>query len=83
MEAGVETRIYQVEARHKEFAAPLNVVIVVKTQLTTQAVARVLLFSSDLGLAYERVIDYYRLRCNHSAYLHPNALARDCPPRSR
>jgi hypothetical protein len=62
VEAGVETRIYQVEALHKEFAAPLNVVILVKTNLTTQAVARVLVFSSDRGLAYEQLIDYYSLR---------------------
>src|SRR5205085_11524093 len=62
VEAGVETRIYQMEALHKEFATPLNVVILVKTNLTTQAVARVILFSSDLSLAYEQLIDYYSLR---------------------
>jgi putative transposase len=62
VEAGIETRIYQVQALHKEFAAPLNVVILVKTNLTTQAVARVILFSSDLSLAYEALITYYSLR---------------------
>ncbi len=62
VEAGIETRLYQVEALHKEFAAPLNVVILVKTNLTTQAVARVLLFSSDLNLGYEHLIEYYSLR---------------------
>ncbi len=34
----------------------------VKTNLKTQAVAHVVLFSSDLDLSYEQLIDYYRLR---------------------
>src|SRR2546423_12301850 len=34
----------------------------VKTNLNTQAVAHVVLFSSDLELPYDQVIDYYRLR---------------------
>jgi hypothetical protein len=33
IEDGLETRIYQVEALHKEFAQALNVVIIVKTNL--------------------------------------------------
>jgi len=60
--AGIETRTYQVQLLHKEVAAPLNVVILVKTNLTTQAHSQVLLFSSDLALPYEQVIDYYSLR---------------------
>jgi putative transposase len=62
VEAGVETRIYQAQVLHKEFSAPLNVVILVKTNLTTGAVARVLLFSSDLSLGYEPLAAYYSLR---------------------
>ncbi len=62
VEAGIETRIYQMDTLHKEFAAPLNVSILVKTNLTTQAVARVILFSSDLSLGYAHLIDYYSLR---------------------
>jgi DDE superfamily endonuclease len=58
----IETRIYQVSARHKSFAQALNVVVIVKTNLTTQAQAHVLLFSSDLALAYDTLIDYYCLR---------------------
>jgi DDE superfamily endonuclease len=58
----IETRIYQTQARHKEFSQPLNVVIIVKTNLQTQACAHVILFSSDLALAYDKLIDYYRLR---------------------
>ena len=62
VEEGVETRIYQLEALHKEFAAALNVVIIRKTNLQTGAQAQVLLFSSDLGLAWDRLIDSYCLR---------------------
>jgi putative transposase len=62
VEAGVETRIYQAELLHKEFAAPLNVVILLKTQQATQAQAHVILFSSDLRLSAEQVITYYSLR---------------------
>jgi hypothetical protein len=47
---------------HKEFAQPLNVVIIVKTNLRTQARAHVILFSSDLALAYAPLADYYGLR---------------------
>jgi len=59
---GIETRIYQLEARHKTFGQALNVVVMVKTNLTTQAHAHVLLFSSDLTLPYATLIDYYSLR---------------------
>lgn len=61
-EGQIETRIYQTQALHKEFSQPLNVVIIVKTNLQTQACAHVILFSSDLALAYDKLIDYYRLR---------------------
>jgi putative transposase len=59
---GIETRIYQLEARHKPFAQLLNVVVIVKTNLTTQAQAHVLLVSSDLALPFDKLIDYYSLR---------------------
>ena len=36
--------------------------IIVKTHPLTQARAHVVLFSSDLTLAYDQLIDYYRLR---------------------
>ena len=45
---------------HKRFADPLNVVILVKTNLKSQA--HIILFSSDLTLAYDKLIDYYCLR---------------------
>lgn len=61
-EKDIETKIYQMKVRHKKFADLLNVVVIVKTNLKTHKVAHVVLFSSDLGLPYDLVIDYYRLR---------------------
>ncbi len=62
VEKGIETRIYQALLLHHEFAQPLNVVIRVKTNLRTLAWAHVILFSSDLTLAWDKLIEYYRLR---------------------
>ena len=62
VEGPLETRIYQATLLHKEFPQPLNVVIIAKVNRTTQARAHVLLFSSDLTLAYDKLIDYYSLR---------------------
>lgn len=59
---GMQTEIYQAKVRHKEFAQLLNVVILVKTNLKTNAQAHVILFTSDLALSYQSVIDYYSLR---------------------
>ena len=59
---GFKTRIYQAQMLHHEFAQPLNVVILTKTNLKTGAFANVNLFSSDLQLDYETIIDYYSLR---------------------
>ena len=62
IEKDIETQIYQMILWHKKFADMLNVVVMVKTNLKTQKVAHVVLFSSDLDLAYEQVIAYYQLR---------------------
>jgi putative transposase len=59
---GIQTKIYQMRMWHKLFPDLLNVVIIVKINLKTQARAHVVLFSSDLVLAYDQLIDYYRLR---------------------
>jgi putative transposase len=53
----VETKIYQMNMWHKKFADLLNVVVIVKTNLQTNKVAHGVLFSSDLELSYELVID--------------------------
>ena len=58
----IQTRLYQAQLLHKEFAQPLNVVILAKTNLRTQAQAHVILFSSDLELPYAHLVDYYGLR---------------------
>jgi len=44
---------------YEAFAQPLNMVIIVKTNLKTGARAHVVLFSSDLDLAYDKLVDYY------------------------
>jgi hypothetical protein len=62
VEGHIETQLYQMQLLHKEFAQPLNVVIIVKTNLRTQARAHVVLFSSDLALACAPLVDYYGLR---------------------
>jgi len=48
---------------HKACTQPLHVVILVKTNLRTQARAHVVLFSSDLALAYAPLVAYDGLRC--------------------
>jgi putative transposase len=58
----IETRIYQAQMLHHDFAQRLNVVIIHKTNTLTGACAHVILFSSDLQLSYDKIIDYYRLR---------------------
>ena len=62
VEGHMQTCTYQLQLLHKEFTQPLNVVIIVKTNLHTQARAHVILFSSDLALAYTSLVDYYGLR---------------------
>lgn len=62
VEGHLQTRLYQAHLLHKEFSQALNVVIIVKTNLHTHAQAHVILFSSDLDLAYDTLRDYYSLR---------------------
>jgi hypothetical protein len=61
-EAQILTQTYQATMLHKSFAQPLNVVIVVKRNLVTGACAHVVLFSSDLTLTHDKLVDYYVLR---------------------
>jgi DDE superfamily endonuclease len=62
VEDDIQTRIYQTTLLHKHFAQALNVVIIVKMNLKTGKHSHVILFSSDLNLVYDRLIDYYGLR---------------------
>ncbi len=58
----IRTDIYHMPMLHKLFPQLLNIVIIVKTNLNTQARAHVILFSSDLSLSYETLIEYDKLR---------------------
>ena len=58
----LKTEVYQMKLRHKKFADGLNVVCILKTNLTTKQQAHVLVFSSDLTMDAEKMIDYYALR---------------------
>jgi len=58
----VRTEIYQGQFYNKEFAFALNVVVILKTNLLTQAQAHVILFSTDLEQDYEKIINFYSLR---------------------
>jgi len=62
VEEGIQTCIYQAQLLHTDFPDPLNVVVIVKTNLTTHTWAHVILFSSDLSLSCDNMITYYSLR---------------------
>ncbi|MBK8795197.1 MAG: hypothetical protein WAU00_00260 [Caldilinea sp.] len=59
---GIRTDVYQAKMLHECFADPLNVVILVKTNLESGACTYALLFSTDLTLTHDTLIHYYRLR---------------------
>lgn len=61
-EAGIRTQIYQATLLNREFTAPINVVVILKTNLSSKKQAHVILFSTDLELSYEKLYDYYTLR---------------------
>lgn len=62
IEDHLRTDIYQGQFYNKEFAFALNVVILLKTNLETGAQAHVILFSTDLELAYAKIIKFYSRR---------------------
>jgi len=61
-EAGIRTQIYQAALLNREFVSPINVVVILKTNLSSKKQAHVILFSTDLELPYEKLYDYYTLR---------------------
>ena len=61
-EAGIRTQIYQAALLNHEFVSPINVVVILKTNLSTKKQAHVILFSTDLELSYQKLYDYYTLR---------------------
>ena len=58
----IRTEVYQINGCHRKFPELLNVVCVLKTNMTTKQQSHILLFSSDLALDAEKMIDYYSLR---------------------
>jgi putative transposase len=58
VEGHIAPPLYQRQLLHQELAHPLNVVIIVQTNVRTQARAHVVLFSSDLDLAHDTLVDY-------------------------
>jgi hypothetical protein len=61
-EDGIRTQIYQAILLNKGFAFSINVVVILKTNLSTHKQAHIILFSTDLKLPYEKLFDYYMLR---------------------
>jgi putative transposase len=62
LEGNLRAEVYQGQFINKEFAFPLNVVILVKTNLKTSAQAHIILFSTDPELPYDKIIKFYSLR---------------------
>jgi putative transposase len=58
----IQTSIYHAVMLHRGFAQALNVVIITKTHLKSSAFTSANLFSSDLELPYDKIIDFYSLR---------------------
>jgi len=58
----IQTKIYQMEMLHRKFADILNIVIIQKINTLTGQMSYVTLFSTDLSLEYDKIIDYYSLR---------------------
>lgn len=62
IEKGGRTRTYQFTAMHKKFADPVNVVVILKLNEKAGKTARIILFSTELELAADKLVTYYRLR---------------------
>lgn len=58
----IVTKVYHAQMSHKGFAQALNLVTITKVNPKTGAFANVNLFSSDLELSYDKIIDFYSLR---------------------
>jgi len=58
----IQTKIYQMEMLHRKFADRLNIVIIQKIDTITGKMTHVNLFSTDLTLGYDKIVDYYSLR---------------------
>jgi hypothetical protein len=61
-EGDICTDTYQLTVWHKDFANQLNVVVLIKTHIKSNKRAHVLLFSTDLSLSADQIVEYYSLR---------------------
>ena len=61
-EGEVTTNYYQGIFLSKSFGSELNVVIIEKINLKSEKVGHAILFSSDVELSWEKLIEYYSLR---------------------
>ena len=57
IEDGMLTRYFQLEVLSKSFACPLNIVVIYKKNLATGKIAHIILFSSDLGLGWKKLLN--------------------------
>ncbi len=62
LENHIQTNIYQMNLWHKEFPEQLNIVVIVKKNLKTSKSSHIVLFCSNLKLAWDKIIAYYRSR---------------------
>jgi putative transposase len=62
VEGDYRTDIYQLEAYHRDYPDALNVVVIVKTHITSNKRGHVVLFSTDGDLSAEKIVRSYRLR---------------------
>jgi putative transposase len=61
-EGEIITNYYEGIFLHKEFGSELKVVMIVKINLKTRKLGHAILFSSDVELNWEKLVDYYSLR---------------------
>jgi putative transposase len=61
-EGEILTNYYQGKFVHRKFKGEINIVLIEKINLKEEKVARVILFSSDVELSWEKVLEYYSLR---------------------
>jgi putative transposase len=62
IEGDYRTDTYQMQGYHHDYPDLLNVVVIVKTHLTSNKRGHVVLFSTDGDLSAEKIVRYYGLR---------------------
>lgn len=62
VEGDYRVSTYKMRLYHKDHPDLLNILVVLKTHLKTGRQGHVILFSTDLSLSAELLLDYYRLR---------------------